>query len=176
MILFIWNFYKFYVRPVSLTWATYKWFSLSSISHGVVSRGGLVVIFISIFSSHAAEIPMFGSSVNESEEFLMVNLIWVLGVNSRSSLFKPSPLFSGKGVIHGSSEPFNTVFHFFDGEGPVMVGIKCIEGIIGLFLVNTWFSLVVVRVFLILVALVIVFAHNSINLFPVFVEIIEDAT
>lgn len=81
---------------------------------------------------------MFGSSVDESEEFLMVNMPWVLGVNSLSSLFNPSPLFSGKGVIKGSSDLNNTGFHFFVGEGPVMVGIKLIEGIIGLLMVNTW--------------------------------------
>ena len=89
---------------------------------------------------------MSGSSVDESVELFMVNMTWVLGVNSLSSLFNPSPLFSGKGVIKGSSDLNNTVFHFFVGEGSVMVGIKIIEGIIGLFVVNT-FSFVFSSIF-----------------------------
>jgi hypothetical protein len=97
--------------------------------------------FSSIFSSEVAEIPMSSSSVDESVEFFLVNNTWVLGVNSLSSLFNPSPLVGGKGMIKGSSDLFNTNFDFFVGKGTVMVGIKFFEGTFSLFVANTLSSL-----------------------------------
>jgi len=94
-------------------------------------------IFFSVFFSEFAEMPMSGSSVDESVEFFTVNMTWVHGVNISSSLFNPSPLFGGKGVISLCSDIFNTDFNFIVGEGSAMVGIKFIEGIIGLNVVNT---------------------------------------
>ena len=55
---------------------------------------------------------MSGSSVDESVEFFLINMTWVLCVNSLSSLFNPSPLVRGEGMIKGSSDLFNTDFDF----------------------------------------------------------------
>ena len=117
------------------------------ISLFVVNTWFWASLFFSVFSSEFAEIPMMGSSVDESVEFFMVNITWVLAVNSLSSLSNPTPLIGGKGVIKGCSDLLNTVFHFFVVEGSAMVGIKIIEGIISLFVVNTLISATLFPIF-----------------------------
>jgi hypothetical protein len=77
--------------------------------------------------SKLTEVEVLHDSVGEFVEFLLVNMTWVLGVNSLSSLLNPSPLFCGNGMIKGSSDLLNTDFDFIVGEGSTIVGIKSRE-------------------------------------------------